>query len=164
MRKRGMADNIPNFEMQVEIMKKLPVKSLAVFRSVSKAWKSMIDSPLFIKNYNLCPHHHFFIMCDVDTTEFKYVENDEFDNVCNVRVWFQRLERLKLVGTSNGLLCVSGYSFEDGCEKNKSVIWNPSLRKSIAVDVPYLYAVLGFGVRPDSFDPVIVMINNPVMV
>ncbi|MFS8020210.1 putative F-box domain-containing protein [Helianthus anomalus] len=46
-----MSDNIP-FEIQVEIIKKLRVKSLIQFRSVSKAWKSLIDSSDFITHYN----------------------------------------------------------------------------------------------------------------
>ncbi|GJS20103.1 probable galacturonosyltransferase 7 isoform X2 [Tanacetum coccineum] len=40
-----MSDNIP-FEIQMEIIKKVPdVGSLIRFRSVSKPWKSFIDSP-----------------------------------------------------------------------------------------------------------------------
>nr|XP_043632951.1 dual specificity protein kinase pyk3-like [Erigeron canadensis] len=50
--------------------------------------------------------------------------------------------------------------FNDNSIKPTAVIWNPSLGKSIAVDVPYLYADLGFAVRPDNCDPVIVLINS----
>ncbi|MFS8020215.1 putative F-box-like domain superfamily protein [Helianthus anomalus] len=39
-----MSDNIP-FQIQVEIIKKLRVKSLIQFRSVSKAWKSPVAEP-----------------------------------------------------------------------------------------------------------------------
>ncbi|KAK1428598.1 hypothetical protein QVD17_17437 [Tagetes erecta] len=46
-----MSDNIP-FEMHVEIMKKLPAKSLIQFRSVSKSWKHLIDSSDFITYYS----------------------------------------------------------------------------------------------------------------
>nr|GEZ40112.1 hypothetical protein [Tanacetum cinerariifolium] len=45
-----MSDNIP-FEIQVEIIKRLTVKSLIQFRSVSKLWKSLIDSSAFIADY-----------------------------------------------------------------------------------------------------------------
>nr|XP_043632933.1 F-box/kelch-repeat protein At3g06240-like [Erigeron canadensis] len=169
-----MTDDIP-IEMHVEIMKRLPVKSVAVFRSVSKAWKSMIDSRLFITDYtNFHQHHRLLIRYEVvntfpyKKTETKYVsivDNDtfsqhEFDTVCNVPVSFQRLNKLDLVGTSHGLFCLSGYSREDGCDKRTALIWNPSLGKSIAVDVPSVYPVLGFGVYPDTFDPMIVMISN----
>ncbi|KAJ0828768.1 putative F-box domain-containing protein [Helianthus annuus] len=45
-----MSDNVP-FEIQEEIIKRLPVKSLIRFRSVSKSWKSLIDSSNFITHY-----------------------------------------------------------------------------------------------------------------
>nr|XP_043632945.1 putative F-box protein At1g47790 [Erigeron canadensis] len=167
-----MADNIP-FEIQIEIVKRLPVKSVAIFRSISKACKSMIDSPLFIANYtNFHQHHRLLIRYEFVNTfpekEIKYVsivDNDtfsqhEFDKVCNVPVSFKLLNKLYLVSTSQGLLCFSGISQEDGCDEETAVIWNPKLGKSIAVDVPCIFAALGFGVRPDNFDPMIVMVGN----
>nr|GFA54499.1 hypothetical protein [Tanacetum cinerariifolium] len=58
-----MSDYIP-FEIQSEIMKRLPVKSLVQFRSVSKQWKSFIDCPKFIKTYHINhpnPQHHLLL-------------------------------------------------------------------------------------------------------
>ncbi|KAJ0679619.1 putative F-box domain-containing protein [Helianthus annuus] len=45
-----MSDNIP-FEIQELIMNKLPVEPLIRFRTVCKAWKSLIDSSDFIRNH-----------------------------------------------------------------------------------------------------------------
>ncbi|KAK9077307.1 hypothetical protein SSX86_005644 [Deinandra increscens subsp. villosa] len=45
-----MSDNIP-FELQLEIIKRLPVEPLLRFRSVSKTWKSLIDSSDFTADY-----------------------------------------------------------------------------------------------------------------
>ncbi|GJX39682.1 F-box domain containing protein [Tanacetum coccineum] len=45
-------DYIP-FEIQIEIMKRLPVKSLLQFRTVSNSWKSCIDSATFFFNYGV---------------------------------------------------------------------------------------------------------------
>nr|XP_043632955.1 F-box protein At5g18160-like [Erigeron canadensis] len=159
-----MSDNIP-FELQVEIIKKLPVKSLAISRSVSKLWKSTIDSPLFIANYtNKRQQHRLLIGYELDTFETKFVSIKDNDTLCqqpvrDVPVLFKQVKKLLLIGTSQGLLCLSGISVEGGCDKENAVIWNPSLGKSIAIDVPCHASVLGFGVRPDSFDPMIVMIN-----
>ncbi|KAF5823764.1 putative F-box domain-containing protein [Helianthus annuus] len=50
-----MSDHIP-FELQVDIIKRLPIKLLIQARSVSKAWKSVIDSPDFIADYTV--HNH----------------------------------------------------------------------------------------------------------
>ncbi|KAM0009932.1 putative F-box domain-containing protein [Helianthus debilis subsp. tardiflorus] len=46
-----MSDNIP-FEIKAEIFKRLPIISLIQIRSVCKAWKFLIDSDDFIKNYS----------------------------------------------------------------------------------------------------------------
>ncbi|KAI3794802.1 hypothetical protein L1987_37441 [Smallanthus sonchifolius] len=45
--------NIP-FEIQVEIMKNLPVKSLIQFRSISKAWQPFNDS----SDLSCLPNNH----------------------------------------------------------------------------------------------------------
>lgn len=47
-----MSDNIP-FDIQLNIMNKLPVKSLLQFRSVSKLWKYAIDFYDFIREYGV---------------------------------------------------------------------------------------------------------------
>nr|GEU69368.1 hypothetical protein [Tanacetum cinerariifolium] len=49
-----MSDNIPPYEIQLEIIKRVPeFKSLIRFRSVSKQWMSFIDSPEFIAFYGV---------------------------------------------------------------------------------------------------------------
>ncbi|GKA08671.1 transposase, MuDR, MULE transposase domain protein [Tanacetum coccineum] len=50
-----MSDNIP-FDIQMDIMNRLPVKSLLQFRTVSKQWKFSIDNFDFI-NENLAFRH-----------------------------------------------------------------------------------------------------------
>ncbi|XP_071688416.1 F-box protein At1g30790-like [Rutidosis leptorrhynchoides] len=45
-----MSDHVP-FDIHIEIMKRLPVKSLIRFSSVSKRWKSLINSSKFIADY-----------------------------------------------------------------------------------------------------------------
>ncbi|GKA54514.1 F-box domain containing protein [Tanacetum coccineum] len=45
-----MSDNIP-FDIQINIMNRLPVKSLLQFCTVSKQWKFSIDNSNFIHNY-----------------------------------------------------------------------------------------------------------------
>ncbi|KAF5764863.1 putative F-box domain-containing protein [Helianthus annuus] len=51
-----MLDQIP-LEIQSEIMKRLPVKSLIQFRSVCKSWNSLIESPDFIAHYSSQQQH-----------------------------------------------------------------------------------------------------------
>nr|XP_043632954.1 putative F-box protein At1g47790 [Erigeron canadensis] len=143
-------------------MKRLPAKSLAVFRSVSKAWKSVIDRPLFIAYYtNFHQHHRLLIWNEVNIFESKYVsimDNESLSQhtLTNVPAPLEQIENLSLIGTSKGLLCFSGYFQEVGCMKERAVVWNPSLGKSIAIDLPCHAIWLGFGVR---CDPMIVLMN-----
>lgn len=51
-----MPDYLP-FEIQVEIIKRLPVKPLLQFRSVSKRWKILIDSSKFIAAHTVGQTH-----------------------------------------------------------------------------------------------------------
>ncbi|XP_076907739.1 F-box protein CPR1-like [Bidens hawaiensis] len=57
-----MSDNMP-LEVQEEILKMLPMKPLIQFRSVSKVWKSLIDSSHFIAHYS-SPHTHLLVLED----------------------------------------------------------------------------------------------------
>ncbi|XP_071717867.1 F-box protein At3g07870-like [Rutidosis leptorrhynchoides] len=67
----------------------------------------------------------------------------------------------QFVGSSYGLLCFTGfYLGEDDDCYNRYIIWNPSIRKSVTIDVPYYkHVVVGFGVCPKSLDPKIVRIK-----
>ncbi|GJV28567.1 F-box domain containing protein [Tanacetum coccineum] len=47
-----MSDNIP-FDIQIDIMNRLPMNSLLQFRIVSKQWKFSIDNFEFIRNYGV---------------------------------------------------------------------------------------------------------------
>nr|GEY87328.1 hypothetical protein [Tanacetum cinerariifolium] len=47
-----MSDNIP-FDLQLDIMNRLPVKSLLQFRTVSKQWKFSIDNFDLIRKYDM---------------------------------------------------------------------------------------------------------------
>ncbi|GJZ33687.1 SKP1-like protein 1B [Tanacetum coccineum] len=53
-----MSDYIP-LEIQMEIMHRLPVKSLLQFRTVSKTWKSFIDNFKFIVSYGVRPNSNY---------------------------------------------------------------------------------------------------------
>ncbi|XP_076949277.1 F-box/kelch-repeat protein At3g23880-like [Bidens hawaiensis] len=56
-----MSDNIP-FDIQAEIIKRLPVKSLIKFQSVCKAWNTLITSSDFIKHHHTQVQHHHLLV------------------------------------------------------------------------------------------------------
>ncbi|KAI3776462.1 hypothetical protein L1987_46247 [Smallanthus sonchifolius] len=81
-----MSDNTP-LEIQEEIMKRLPVKSLIQFRCVSKTWKSLIDSSDFIANYTHMQHllvTYGFGVCPV-TNDPKIVKITYIDNWVDIK-------------------------------------------------------------------------------
>nr|GEX06401.1 hypothetical protein [Tanacetum cinerariifolium] len=172
-----MSDNIP-LEVQMEIMIRFPVKSLFQFRSVSKTWKSLIDSPRFIADYNACrtrPQRVFIRYQDSPESEHKFIsiiDDDTFPQnkfALPCPFAFEQFDKLRFVGSSKGLFCFHGEYPEPGglfpnTINQMAVIWNPSIKKSIAVHVPFtldMYVnILGFGVCPKTSEPVLVVLYD----
>ncbi|KAJ0495141.1 putative F-box domain-containing protein [Helianthus annuus] len=161
-----MSDNIP-FELQEIIMKKLPVEPLIRFRSVCKAWKSLIDSSDFIRNHitqqkqqHLLVRYHSLLI-----RYKKYVSIADIDDDTDTDTGTDTIPPsvVNLVAhhtdSSHGLLC----SFSE--TDRKAVIWNPSIRKAVDVVLPdmaddEMYTiVLGFGVCRETTDPKIIKIR-----
>ncbi|KAM0023366.1 putative F-box domain-containing protein [Helianthus debilis subsp. tardiflorus] len=170
-----MLDNIP-FEIQEEIMKRLPVRSLIQFRSVSKAWKSLIDSSRFITNYSnqqkhlLVRYHHHVGSVHSKEKYVSIVDDDSFPHQrisITLPLCVRILKDYYSIGSSHGLLCFYGLYrdyYGPNTKTEKVVLWNPSVRKAAAFVVPnsgdrYAYGtVLGFGVCRQTNDPKIVKI------
>ncbi|KAK9068223.1 hypothetical protein SSX86_012334 [Deinandra increscens subsp. villosa] len=162
------------FEIQEQIIKRLPVKSLVRFRSVSKQWKSLIESSDFIIDHQTQQQkqprrNHLLIKyrC-VEDWDDKYISivNDAslprhhshlaaaavpplIDLVCDPSL---------LDCSSHGLVCVHGYHYKRA-NKTLIVVWNPSIRKSVGVTVPSAGLVaVRFGVCPNTNEPKILRI------
>ncbi|KAJ0504867.1 putative F-box domain-containing protein [Helianthus annuus] len=130
-----MSDNIP-FEIQSEIIKRLPVKSLIQFRTVSKPWKSLIDSSPFINKYSSQHTQSQRLLVTYDdpvdsaTTYVSIADDDTFPQ-----------------------------------QKEIAVVCNLSIRKAVGVVMPDLPSgitfgiVVGFGVCRETMDPKIVKIT-----
>ncbi|MFS8020205.1 putative F-box domain-containing protein [Helianthus anomalus] len=165
-----MSDHIP-FEIQMEIMKRFPVKSLIQFRSVSKAWKSLIDSSDFIKLYSGRQQHlllRYDLQYKLEEPEYvSIVDDDTFPGhkvSPTVPVQLNILENSRIIGNSHGLLCLYGYYYGWDGRVHTAVLWNISFRKAVDVVVPNVaygkYATcLGFGVCGKTSDPKIVKVT-----
>ncbi|MFS7999885.1 putative F-box domain-containing protein [Helianthus anomalus] len=159
-----MCANIP-FEIQQEIIKRvLPVKSLIRFRSVSKQWKSLIESSEFITEHSVNPTqpNHLLITYTVDSRSKveKYVsivDDDSFPHhqfspdVPPYPLWHPYV-----FGCSHGLVCLLDPILP------VAIVWNPSVRKSVGIKLPDARDAFafGFGVCPKTFDPKIVKISE----
>lgn len=169
-----MYEYIP-LEIQVEIIKRLPIKSLIQFRSVSKPWKSLIDSSKFIaaySNHHTQPQRLLVRYDDYDDDPlnkyFSIVDDDTFfqskyDDL-DIPLFVNILHNSRIVGSSQGLLCFYGdikLSSSWIEPKKITVIWNPAVRKSVVISVPNVLeytggTVVGFGVCPNTSDPKLV--------
>ncbi|GJX94818.1 putative F-box domain-containing protein [Tanacetum coccineum] len=159
-----MSDNIP-FDIQAEIMKRLPVKSLIQFRLVSKLWKSLIDSSAFIAEYQRTElQQHILVRDGIGPKYVSIADDDTFPHQkvpLTVPMSIKTLGRPGIIGCSQGLFCLFdefGKPTDSG--KKTAVIWNPTIRKSVAINMPapsyQTYQIVGFGVCPDTLDPILV--------
>ncbi|GJT23895.1 putative F-box domain-containing protein [Tanacetum coccineum] len=167
-----MSRNIP-FEMQVEIMKRLPIRSLIQFRSVSKSWKCLIDSSEFIGDYHVSRDTMHHLLVSYTDYEQKYVSVVDDDNTFPehkfpliVPTSIAQLSKPTIVGSSRGLLCLYGYDGKLSYSKSKmAVVWNPTIRKSVDIVVPNVLdslpyeTLVGFGVCPKTNDPILVRVT-----
>ncbi|XP_021867414.1 F-box protein CPR1-like isoform X2 [Spinacia oleracea] len=110
-------------EIIAEILSKLPVKSLLRFLCVCKSWKSLIKSPTFVKI-----HLNQTLICNSDRhllLSYYSLHSAELDLHHN-RLSFSELNHplnplkgVRLVGSCNGVLCISDNSFND------IILYNP---------------------------------------
>jgi len=118
--------DIPS-ELFTEILSRLPVQSLLRFRSTSKSLKSLIDSHNFTNlhlknslNFNLILRHN----CKLYQLDFPNLTTA-------VRIKYPLRGTVHLLGSCNGLLCISNGS--------DIAFWNPNTRNhhSIPHIIPY---------------------------
>ncbi|CAH1435508.1 unnamed protein product [Lactuca virosa] len=177
-----MSDYIPS-EILVEIFKRLPVKSVLQLRSVSKPWKSLIDSSEFIAAYGAHQTQLQSLLVTYKDPEseqpdetYASLVDDETFVPQEIRPTLPLLAKLlrpsRVIGSSHGLVCLSANDPYQNDHKplgrKMAVLCNPSIRKSVgvtvhlAIDMPKSY-VLGFGVCPITSDPTILKINVGVV-
>ncbi|XP_023893270.1 putative F-box protein At3g10240 [Quercus suber] len=130
----------PPCDVLLDILHRLPVKSLIRFRYVSKSWNSLITSPAFI-NSSLTRSHSNSNKLIVKYSDvnmgYKLIPEKDNDNNDLSSEQIQELEFLnsfgrnfKLVGYVNGLFCLCLY------EPGRYIVWNPCIRKFIALPNP----------------------------
>ncbi|KAF5797280.1 putative F-box domain-containing protein [Helianthus annuus] len=137
-----MSDHIP-FALQEEIMKRLPTKSLLRFRTVSKAWKSLIDSSRFVVDYsvNHTHQHHLLVRYSPPIglgQKYVSIVDDEIfpEHKCSLPDPASEGVGLTIVGSCQGLFCIYTISSDPDSD-----------------------IVFGFGVCPHTGDPKLVKVN-----
>jgi hypothetical protein len=119
------------FDLIVEILYKLPVKSLMQFQCVCKSWKSLISDPKFAKKHlRISKKHHHLISIFTDSTRAKFIYMSYPLSSIFTEVTAMQLEypltiphRFDLiVGSCHGILCIA-------INLVSVILWNPSIRK-----------------------------------
>ncbi|XP_019229205.1 PREDICTED: F-box/kelch-repeat protein At3g23880-like [Nicotiana attenuata] len=130
---------IPNFPLEIiiEILSRLPVKSLFKFKCVSKSWLSLISSSQFAKFHlkisakdNKSSHKkllllsmylpHTLYSCPLNSV----LHEKSISSVDELYIPWNRSNIIAGVGSCNGLffMCIGMYTFN-------LFLWNPSTRK-----------------------------------
>ncbi|KAL8557671.1 hypothetical protein ACS0TY_004949 [Phlomoides rotata] len=118
-----------------EILPKLPVKSLLIFRCVAKSWCSLIGSKRFIKAHlnnsiksSTSAHHRIFFkalggfkQCSLPSFD-KPLTTDSITYNADFGIDF-KYKSLCLVGCCDGLVCFL-------INKRRYVLWNPATKKT----------------------------------
>ncbi|KAG5586726.1 hypothetical protein H5410_047160 [Solanum commersonii] len=123
-------------KLVIEILSRLPMKSLLKYRSVSKSWISIISSPKFIKTHlrvsvdnKECTHHRLLMKLDRANSNLKdcsfssllYNESVIETNDLNCPMENSGVS-FYIVGSINGLICLA-----DGT--GDLFLWNPTIKK-----------------------------------
>jgi F-box interacting protein len=136
-------------ELLVEILIKLPPKSLLRCTSVCKPWYSLITSTRFIDTHLLLTNNveKQVILYGVDPKKY-YIrkDNEAFDEVSDFDPPFG--DYIMNICSCNGLICMYG----TGSERNV-YLWNPSIKRLFRVPQPPVsWGTVGFGFVPETND------------
>ena len=139
-------DDLPD-EIVLDILSKLPVKSLLRFRCVCKPWYSSIANPSYISthllNHNNHHHHgyvihiprHIPVLLPSSLPGSSHSSGQvctltcvrTYETISEFRVPFTFQSGFPYVGGScNGILCFTNYTAPGS---NVVYLWNPSIRK-----------------------------------
>ncbi|XP_050253468.1 F-box/kelch-repeat protein At3g23880-like isoform X7 [Quercus robur] len=178
LRRRTRRDDLPE-EIVLEILARLPVKSLLKFRCVCKTWYSYITNPNFISTHLLCYNNNhdggYVIHMPKATFSMAYFHlphsqictlafDRTFETISEFRIPFTFESGYpSLVGSCNGILCFTDFIIS----KSKDVyLWNPSIRKFKRLPNTCLTLLcnvaLGFGYDSQNNDYKIVRFSSTI--
>ncbi|XP_074335941.1 putative F-box protein At3g10240 [Apium graveolens] len=149
IRSSSVTKELPEELIRTEILARLPLKSLARFKSVCKLWLSVLSSdPQFIKELDRRnPDDYDCIVANnsdhiVILSRYREIFTLHGDHL------------YKLIGSANGLVCVT--------RGKKVSLWNPAIFQCKEFDLPPLCYLgmdkIGFGFYPVSNDYKVVVL------
>ena len=124
-------------DIVIEILKRLPFRSLVRFQCVSKCWKHFIDSPSqYFINENLHYTKHQSPSLLLSTRSgVRLIDYDMHRREVKYPRLF-RGSRMRVIGSCNGLICIVMID-HDGV--SSFVFWNPSIGDVMRVPLTESY-------------------------
>ncbi|KAK4271144.1 hypothetical protein QN277_019881 [Acacia crassicarpa] len=116
-----------------DILIRLPVNSLIRFQCVCRLWRDLSKDPSFIADHlhhsnRQNPYILFQGVCSYDNP------SDLYSLGSDMQVWrfqnpplIEHFNHVKIVGSSNGLLCVQTNSLR--CSSHSLLLWNPAIKE-----------------------------------
>ncbi|XP_050213767.1 putative F-box protein At3g16210 [Mercurialis annua] len=147
MKKAEMSEYLPE-EVIIEILSRLPVKSILKFTCVCKLWNSIIKTPDFISTFSSNKHDNYIFLLHPHKFDYRFCmhfDNKDFDEYLSVQPLLNQANVSEVIGSSNGLvclLCTYANTINSMRDIYKFVIWNPSIRKYLLVPEPS-FPILG---------------------
>ncbi|OMP11882.1 hypothetical protein COLO4_03624 [Corchorus olitorius] len=163
-------------EIEIDILSRLPVKSLLRFKCVGKSWRSLIEDPSFLTRFGKNNDAFHFSTCSDQSQYFKRSRggNNNPNTVWHNDFLMSAQGKFRfIIGSSNGLVCLTN-SFHNSLN---IYIWNPSTRKIVQVPIldhhhsnydndaktnPFRVISFGFCPKLDDYKVVKVVGPNPV--
>ncbi|XVF84614.1 hypothetical protein PTKIN_Ptkin17bG0051300 [Pterospermum kingtungense] len=160
-------------ELVIEIMTRLPPKSLIRFRCLCKSWKAIFSTSVFIRMHlNRVKENQYNDMQHLILTSAYRLQSIKHQ-VCggttasdlDFPLKYPLLKRfpnhrIKVLGSCNGLLCVS-------VPRKTLILWNPSIKEFKKLPLSYplhsdmqLQDSFGFGYDPSTNDYKVVRFAN----
>nr|ABW74349.1 S haplotype-specific F-box protein 33 [Prunus cerasus] len=158
----------------IDILVRLPAKSLVRFLCTCKLWSDLIGSSSFVSghlNRNVTKHANVYLLClhhpnferqndnddpyDIEELQWSRFSNETFEQFSKLSHPLESTEHYRIYGSSNGLVCISDeiLNFDSLIH-----IWNPSVRKfrtppmSTNINMKYTHVALQFGFHPGVND------------
>ncbi|KAK9716066.1 hypothetical protein RND81_06G209100 [Saponaria officinalis] len=151
----------------VEILPKLPTKSLIRFKCVSKSFNSAISSPelidLHLRHHRISSSDHHLILPGLSSIEC-YDMNPSLSRSTGTSTFtWSDSSYVSVVGSTNGLLCVI-VRYVHNSEYHACIL-NPTTRMHRDIRIPFpgvrVYNIgFGFEFDPQTVDHKIVLITN----
>ncbi|XP_050281187.1 F-box protein CPR1-like [Quercus robur] len=159
------------YDIVLNILTRLPVKSVIRLRCVSKSLYSSITTPYFISTHlnhtknninrdNACVIHLPYSSRPAIPACTVALDRS-FDTISEILIPFDFPHpRAQIVGSCNGLLCLADLVYG-----NVIYLWNPSVRKFKKLPDPCLvnskYVKMGFAYHSENNDYKVVRISSP---